>query len=72
MTFPILNDKKFRRNVYINFNIRNTEADMEDKQYLFCPGPVTVSETVRKDLLHPGMCNVFLKTMKETLAHFKP
>ncbi len=45
---------------------------MEDKQYLFCPGPVMVSETVRKALLHPDMCNVFLKTMKETLAHFKP
>lgn len=27
------------------------------KHYLFCPGPVMVSERVRKGLLHPDMCH---------------
>ena len=30
---------------------------MEHKQYLFCPGPVMVSETVRQALPHPDMCH---------------
>ncbi len=30
---------------------------MEKKQYLFCPGPVMVSEQVRQVLLHPDMCH---------------
>ena len=30
---------------------------MEKKQYLFCPGPVMVSEKVRESLRHPDMCH---------------
>jgi 2-aminoethylphosphonate-pyruvate transaminase len=30
---------------------------MKEKQYLFCPGPVMVSEKVRQALLHPDMCH---------------
>jgi len=30
---------------------------MKNKQYLFCPGPVMVSEKVRQALLHPDMCH---------------
>jgi 2-aminoethylphosphonate-pyruvate transaminase len=30
---------------------------MKEKQYLFCPGPVMVSEKVRKALIHPDMCH---------------
>ena len=30
---------------------------MKRNQYLFCPGPVNVSEYVRKAVLHPDMCH---------------
>ncbi len=47
---------------------------MTDKQYLFCPGPVMVSEKVRQALLHPDMChrvpsfeNVIQDTQKNLL-----
>ena len=30
---------------------------MENKQYLFCPGPVMVPEQVRKALPHPDLCH---------------
>jgi 2-aminoethylphosphonate-pyruvate transaminase len=50
---------------------------MTDKQYLFCPGPVMVSEKVRQALLHPDMChrvpsfeNVIQQTQKNLLKIF--
>jgi 2-aminoethylphosphonate-pyruvate transaminase len=30
---------------------------MENKHYLFCPGPVTLSEAVQQSLPHPDMCH---------------
>ena len=30
---------------------------MERNHYLFCPGPVMVSDHVRQALLHPNMCH---------------
>lgn len=30
---------------------------MKDRQYLFCPGPVMVSEQVKEALQHPDMCH---------------
>ena len=51
---------------------------MEGKQYLFCPGPVMVSETVRKALRHPDMChrvpsfeNVIQSVQKNLLKIYK-
>ena len=37
--------------------MRNDETNMKKKQYLFCPGPVMVSDKVRKALVHPDMCH---------------
>ena len=37
--------------------MRIDETNMKEKQYLFCPGPVMVSEKVRQALLHPDMCH---------------
>jgi 2-aminoethylphosphonate-pyruvate transaminase len=37
--------------------MKNTDTIMKDKQYLFCPGPVMVSDKVRTELFHPDMCH---------------
>jgi 2-aminoethylphosphonate-pyruvate transaminase len=51
---------------------------MKKTQYLFCPGPVMVSEKVRQALLHPDMChrvpsfeNVIQKVQKDLLKIYK-
>jgi len=58
--------------------IENIETKMKHKQYLFCPGPVMVSETVRQALLHPDMCHrvpqfekIFQDIQKKLLTLFK-